>query len=254
MTRVLITGASGFIGSYLVQHLTGFEIKTLSLKHPNWIDQSFASDVIIHCAGLAHATKSIPEQTYHQVNCELTKQLVNKAMQDQVKQFIYLSTALVFGEGHVGAITMDSPLQPVSAYAKSKVCAEQVVDAAKELKSLILRIPLVLGDAPKGNLKSLAKLARISPIFIDVQNRRSVLTLTDLTTIIQEAIQNQQEGVLHPKSYDCSTSELYTNYRTHTWMIPIPRWLMKTARMRSRFFAKLFGDFYYQLVGDTHEA
>jgi hypothetical protein len=73
-----------------------------------------------------------------------------------------------------------------------------------------------------------------------------VLTLADLTTIIQEAIQNQQEGVLHPKSYDCSTSELYANYRTHTWMMPIPRWLMKAARTRSRFFAKLFGDFYYE--------
>lgn len=245
MKRVCITGASGFIGSYLMAHLTDFEIKTLSLRNPDWINQPLECDVVIHCAGLAHASKSIPKTTYQQVNCELTKQLVEKATQEHVQQFIFLSTALVYGEGHVGAITRNSPLQPVSAYAKSKVCAEQVVNEAKELKSLILRIPLVLGDAPKGNLKSLSKLARISPIFIDVRNRRSVLTLNDLAIIIQEAIMNQQEGVLHPKSYDSSTSELYANYRKHTWMIPIPQVLMKAARTRGRFFAKLFGDFYY---------
>ena len=251
MKRVLITGASGFIGSYLVQNLKGFEIKTLSLRNPDWINQPLECDVVIHCAGIAHATSKIPEETYFHVNCELTKQLVEKAMKEHVKHFIYLSTALVFGEGHVGAITMDSPLQPVSAYAASKACGENILLTSASLPSLILRLPLILGDAPKGNLKSLAKLARISPIFIDVQNRRSVLTLADLTTIIQEAIKIQQEGVLHPKSYDCSTSELYANYQTHTWMIPIPRWLMKAARTRSRFFAKLFGDFYYDLNGEA---
>jgi len=246
MKRVLITGASGFIGSYLVQHLTGFDIETLSLRDASWMQRPLNCDVVLHCAGIAHATSKIPEETYFHVNCELTKQLVEKAMKEHVKHFIYVSTALVFGEGHVGAITMDSPLQPVSAYAASKACGENILLTSASLPSLILRLPLILGDAPKGNLKSLAKLARISPIFIDVQNRRSVLTLADLTTIIQEAIQIQQEGVLYPKSYDCSTSELYANYRTHTWMMPIPRWLIKAARTRSRFFAKLFGDFYYE--------
>jgi UDP-glucose 4-epimerase len=235
----------------LVQHLTGFDIETLSLRDASWMQRPLNCDVVLHCAGIAHATSKIPEETYFHVNCELTKQLVEKAMKEHVKHFIYLSTALVFGEGHVGAITMDSPLQPVSAYAASKACGENILLTSASLPSLILRLPLILGDAPKGNLKSLAKLARISPIFIDVQNRRSVLTLADLTTIIQEAIKIQQEGVLHPKSYDCSTSELYANYQTHTWMIPIPRWLMKAARTRSRFFAKLFGDFYYDLNGEA---
>lgn len=245
MKRLCITGASGFIGSYLMAHLTGFEIKTLSLRNPDWINQPLECDVVIHCAGLAHACKSIPEKTYKQVNCELTKQLSEKATQEQVQQFIFLSTALVYGEGHVGAITRNSLLQPVSAYAKSKVCAEQVVNESKELKSLVLRLPLVLGEFPKGNLKSLANLAKISPVFIQTSNQRSVLTLSDLVTCIQAAIHNQQVGIQHPKSYDTSTSELYQMYRPRAWMIPVPRFLIHIVTTKSRFFAKLFGDFYY---------
>ena len=246
MKRVVITGASGFIGSYLVKHLKGIEIKTLSLKSPNWVKQSLDCDVIVHCAGLAHSTRSISEETYYQVNCELTKQLIEKAINEQVSHVIFLSTALVFGEGHVGAITYDNLLNPMSAYAKSKVCAEQTILDSKELKGLIVRLPLVLGDSPKGNLRSLARLAKVSPVFIKVPNRRSILTLPDLTQLIQEAIEQQQIGILHPKSYDCSTSELYQQYRPNAWMIPVPTVLLKWVRARSRFFAKLFGDFYYE--------
>ena len=254
MKRVLITGASGFIGSYLVQNLKGFEIKTLSLRNPDWINQPLECDVVLHCAGIAHATSKIPEETYFHVNCELTKQLVEKAMKEHVKHFIYVSTALVFGEGHVGAITMDSPLQPVSAYAASKACGENILLTSASLSSLILRLPLVLGESPKGNLKSLAKLAKMSPIFLKIPNRRSILTLQDLVNVIQDAITQTLEGIRHPKSYDCSTSDLFSNYRKTTWMVPVPPSWIVALRTRSRFFAKLFGDFYYELDGDTHEA
>lgn len=246
MKRVLITGASGFIGSFLVQHLLGFEIKTLSLKNPDWIHQALECDVIIHCAGIAHASKSIPEETYHQVNCELTRQLFNKAIQEQIQQFIFLSTSLVFGEGHVGAIALNSPLQPVSAYAKSKLCAEKFVLESCKIKTLILRLPLVLGEYPKGNLKKLANLAKISPVFINISNRRSVLAVIDLISVIQEAINHEQVGIKLPKSYDISTSEIYMTFRPRAWMFPVPHNIINFARSRSQFFGKLFGDFYYE--------
>jgi nucleoside-diphosphate-sugar epimerase len=246
MKRVMITGASGFIGSYLVNHLKGFEIQTLSLQDPTWSTKPLDCDVIIHCAGLAHATTSIQEADYQRVNCDFTAKLYTQAIQQHVKQFIFLSSALVFGEGHVGPITYKSPINPKSPYARSKVCAEQALIETSHIQPLILRLPLVLGDAPKGNLKSLAKLARLSPVFLQIPNRRSVLTLPDLTATIQSSIDSQAQGIVHPVSYDCSTSELYASYRRHTWMIPIPTSWMKFLRRRFRVFGKLFGDFYYQ--------
>jgi UDP-glucose 4-epimerase len=246
MTRVLITGASGFIGSYLVQHLTGFEIKTLSLKHPDWIEQPFACDVIIHCAGLAHSTKSIQDSEYYEVNCELTKALLQKAIESNVSQFIFLSTALVFGEGHVGEIQFNSPLNPQSAYAKSKVCAEEALQTSNQISTCILRLPLMLGPEPKGNVKALATMARWSPIFLKIYNKRSLLQLDDLTNVVQEVIATQTNGILHSYSVNWSTTELYQHLRgKKTLLIPLPGFFLKVLRKRSRLLSKLMGDSFY---------
>ncbi len=244
MKRILITGASGFIGSYLVKHLKGFDIQTLSLQNAKWQHHDFNVDVIIHCAGIAHASRSIPNSQYHEVNCELTEALLQKAIESNVSQFIFLSTALVFGEGHVGEIRLDSPLNPQTTYAKSKVCAEKALQATDKIITCILRLPLVLGPVPKGNVKALATLAKYSPVFLKIDNQRSLLQLADLTKIIQEAIQQQTSGIIHPYSVHWSTTELYQHLcRKKTLNIPIPKRIVNTLRERSRFFSKLMGDF-----------
>jgi UDP-glucose 4-epimerase len=246
MKRVLITGASGFIGSYLVKHLEGLDIKTLSLQNAKWQHHDFNVDVIIHCAGIAHASRSIPNSQYHEVNCELTKALLQKALESKVSQFIFLSTALVFGEGHVGEIRLNSPLNPQNAYAKSKVCAEEALQSTTQISTCILRLPLVLGPEPKGNVKALASLARWSPIFLKIHNQRSLLQLADLKNTIQEVIHQQTTGILHPYSVNWSTTELYQHLRgKKTLLIPLPVFLVNGLRKRSQFFAKLMGDFNY---------
>jgi UDP-glucose 4-epimerase len=246
MKRVLITGASGFIGSYLVKHLKGLDIKTLSLQNANWQQHDFDVDVIIHCAGIAHASTSIPDSQYHEVNCELTKALLQKAIESKVSQFIFLSTALVFGEGHVGEIQLNSPLNPQNAYAKSKVCAEVALQSTTQISMCILRLPLVLGPEPKGNVKALASLARWSPVFLKIHNQRSLLQLADLTDTVQEVIHQETTGILHPYSVNWSTTELYQHLRgKKTLLIPLPVFLVNGLRQRSRFFAKLMGDFHY---------
>ena len=165
MKKVLITGASGFIGSYLKEHLSGYEISTLSLRDPNWKDQPIDADVVIHCAGLAHSKQSLPKERYMDVNCRLTKELLEHSVQHKVSHFIFLSTMLVYGEGNIGSIGLDSKINPMSDYADSKVCAEEVISKYKNIKSTILRVPLVYGDKLKGNLASLGRLASISPLF-----------------------------------------------------------------------------------------
>ena len=246
MKRVLMTGASGFIGSYLVKHLKGFDIQTLSLQNSNWQQQDFNVDVIIHCAGIAHASTSIPDSQYHEVNCELTEALLQKAIESNVTQFIFLSTALVFGEGHVGEIRLDSPLNPQTTYAKSKVCAEKALQTTTQISTCILRLPLILGPEPKGNIKALASLARWSPIFLKIHNQRSLLQLGDLTNTIQEVIHQQTTGILHPYSVNWSTTELYQHLRgKKTLLIPLPGFVVSVLRTRSRLLSKLMGDSFY---------
>lgn len=247
MTRVLITGASGFIGSYLVRHLKGVEIQTLSLRDDHWKTVPIDADVIIHAAGIAHASKRIDDSIYHEVNCELTKQFLAKTTESNVSQFIFLSTALVFGEGHVGEITHKTPRNPQNAYAKSKVCAEDVIQAQPSISSVIMRLPLVIGENPKGNVKSLQRLAKLSPVFLRIQNQRSILSLDALVHVIEEAIELKKTGIVHPYSQTLSTSELYQQLRpSRTLLIPLPQGIIHGLRSRSRFFSKLLGDFYYE--------
>ena len=247
MKRVLITGASGFIGSYLTKHLKGFKITTLSLRDVNWQTIDVSGDVIIHCAGIAHSSHEISDSMYDQVNCEYTKVLLDKAIQANVQQFIFLSTALVYGEGHVGLIDANTPLNPQNTYARSKVCAEVALLAASSINTLILRLPLVLGDNAKGNLRSLSRLARWGFIFPQIKNKRSVLKLESLPQLIEELIEHQTNGILHPRSDQLSTTELYQQMRhAKTFIIPIPQAVIRFLRDRSRMFGKLFGDFYYK--------
>lgn len=245
MKRVIITGASGFIGSYLMEHLKGYELIPLSLRTPDWKEQLFEADVVIHCAGLAHSSKKLSSMEYHQANCELTKELIEVAERSAVQHFIYLSTMLVYGEGHIGKVDGSTSLNPINDYAISKRCAEEVVESSK-LATTILRLPLVLGEKGKGNLALLARLASFSPLFLNIPNRRSILTISDLNILMNQIIQTTKPGILHPVSDNLSTSELYQRLRKgkSTLYLPILKGIMSILRGHS-FFSKVFGDAYY---------
>jgi UDP-glucose 4-epimerase len=255
MKRVLITGASGFIGSYLKEHLTGFEISTLSLRDPNWKKQPIDADVVIHCAGLAHSKKSLPRERYMDVNCNLTMELLELSLQHNVSHFIFLSTMLVYGEGNIGAIGRDSKINPISDYAKSKLCAEEFVSDKKNIKSTVLRLPLVYGDKVKGNLASLGRLASISPLFLNIHNSRSILMIEDLVKTIHEVILHQTTGIILPTSRIVSTSDMYGLLRSpkRYYLVPIPKILENYFKEFSGFLGKLFGDAYYLKVEVENE-
>ena len=247
MKKVLITGASGFIGSYLKEHLKGYEISTLSLRDPNWKEQPIDADVVIHCAGLAHSKKSIPKERYMEINCHVTRELLEHSVQHKIFHFIFLSTMLVYGEGNLGAIGPDSKLNPMSDYADSKVCAEEVIRNAKIIKSTIIRLPLVYGDKVKGNLASLGRLASISPLFLNINNSRSILMIEDLCDKVDEIITHNSLGTLLPYTKIMSTSELYVELRKSKFyfLIPIPNKLTTLFMRLGLVFEKLFGDSYY---------
>lgn len=248
MKRVLITGATGFIGSYLVKHLEGYEIQTLSLRDSNWQKQTLNCDVIIHCAGIAHLKKTISTDKYNEINCDLTRKLAQKARKENIEHFIFLSTALVYGEGNVGTITTNSELNPMSNYSKSKICAEIEIMRILEFdKLLILRLPSVIGDKMKGNYASLDKLSKWCFLFPKILNERSVIEISFLLSTINDLILSKQHGILTPFNLTFSTTELYNFFRMKRGMktinFPVPNFITKVLIIRSKVMSKLLGDF-----------
>jgi UDP-glucose 4-epimerase len=253
MKRVLITGASGFIGAFLVQNLEGFEIKTLSLRNPDWINQPLECDVIIHCAGIAHVSKKIDEFTYYKINYELTVELAQKAKKEGVEQFVFLSSQLIYGVGHIGEITKSTYPSPQNGYGRSKWIAEIELAKLSDPSFLVacLRLPLVYGMSPKGNLKTLMSLSKLLFVFPKVENKRSVISLSSICSHIKEIIEHGKNGSFNVSdSVPVTTYEIIRHTRSkdekRTLLISFANPVIKLLRKRVNLFGKVFGDAYFQ--------
>ena len=248
MKKVLITGASGFIGSYLKEHLRGYEISTLSLRDPNWRQQPIDADVVIHCAGLAHSRKNRSYDDYYRVNVKLTKELIEKTSQKRNVQLIFLSTILVYGEGHTGPLNIESPIKPVSNYSRSKLEAEKLILNSNEkygTSHCIVRIPLVLDKGAKGNLQLIKKLTKFFPVLPLIKNTRSILFLDDLRTRIINIMESKEYGMLNVHSKVISTSQMFSFVSLRKlYFFRIP-YIEVLRYVPLRIFSKLFGDSYY---------
>ena len=204
--RVLITGASGFLGSILTDSLkkSGYEVKTLSKKDANDYridldnpitdaapDENF--DIVIHAAGKAH---SIPKtetekRAFFQTNFEGTKNLCNwlSSKGQYPGAFIFISSVSVYGLETGVLIGEDHPLNGKSPYASSKIMTEGWLTEWSEehqIKLAILRLPLLAGPNPPGNLGAMIKGIKTGRyLSIGKANaKKSILFADDITAII----------------------------------------------------------------------
>ena len=172
--KILISGASGFIGSnlrvYLQEHLQDISFIHLvrSLKGDadeiTWDELSNGIpadiDAIIHLAGLAHDTKKTQnDDAYFTVNYELTKKLYDLYLQSNATRFIYTSSVKAAADEVEGVLTEMLTPSPVTAYGKSKLKSEEYIaqHAAAGKSYYILRPCMVHGPGNKGNLNLLYK-------------------------------------------------------------------------------------------------
>ncbi len=224
MKKILITGANSYIGMSFAAHLSQwperYRVDTLDMIDGAWRTHDFSTyDCVYHVAGIAHSDNGpiTGEQKalYYRVNRDLAVETAKKARAEGVKQFIFMSSAIVYGEsapiGQSKHITRDTPLDPANAYGDSKVQAEQGIQLLDDehFKVVILRPPMVYGPGSKGNYPVLSRLAQKLPIFPQVDNQRSMLYIGNLVEFVRLMVDNGERGIFWPQNREYSnTTEL----------------------------------------------
>ena len=224
MKKILITGANSYIGTsfetYMKQWSDKYQVDTLDMIGDAWEKYDFSGyDTVYHVAGIAHSDngKISKEKAklYYEVNTKLTIRTAMKAKKAGVKQFIFMSSAIVYGDsapiGKMKMITRDTPVSPANCYGDSKVKAEKGLHKLEDdsFKVVILRPPMIYGKGSKGNYPLMSKLAQKMPIFPYVKNCRSMLYIENLMEFVRLMIENEESGTFWPQNKEYSnTSEL----------------------------------------------
>ena len=226
MKRILITGAGSYIGTSVERYLQEYNaaqgremyrIDTISLLEESWKNYDFSPyDTIFHVAGIAHAdVGNVSEETkalYYRVNRDLAYETAQKARKQGVKQFIYMSSVIVYGDsapvGQKKHITEQTPLSPANFYGDSKKQAEEVLLplANDTFQVAVLRPPMIYGKNSKGNYPLLAKLAGIAPVFPDILNERSMLYVENLAEFFRLLVESGKGGIFFPQNAEYTTT------------------------------------------------
>lgn len=232
MKKILITGANSYIGTAVEKWLQKFEnsylIEIVDMIDGTWREKDFSEyDVVYHVAGIAHAdVGKVSEETkafYYKINTDLAVETAEKSKAEGVKQFIFMSSMIIYGESggfrQQKMIDKDTKPNPANFYGDSKWQADQRIQRLEDecFKVVIVRPPMIYGKGSKGNYPTLAKMAKKLPIFPNVQNQRSMLHIDNLCEFIRLMIDNGETGVFFPQNKEYSeTSQLVQMIATST--------------------------------------
>lgn len=220
--KVLITGANSYIGESFEWYANknygfNFEIDTVDMIDGTWREKDFSSyDVVFHVAGIAHAdVGNVSEEVkkkYYAVNTDLAVEVAEKAKNAGVKQFVFMSSMIVYGEaagyGECRVIDKDTRPDPANFYGDSKWQADKGVRAleSNEFNVTVLRPPMIYGRGSKGNYPMLAKMAKKLPVFPAVKNQRSMLHIENLCEFLCKIMILGKGGVYIPQNGEYTTT------------------------------------------------
>ena len=267
MKKILITGANSYIGTsfenYMRQFADEYTVDTVDMIDGTWRERSFEGyDSVFHVAGIAHSDNGKiseeKEKLYYAVNTDLTVETAKKAKADGVKQFVFMSSAIEYGDsapiGKEKYITKETTVSPANCYGDSKVQAENgtLPLNGDGFKVVVLRPPMIYGKGSKGNYPTLAKMALKLPFFPNVKNKRSMLYIGNLCEFVRLMIANEEEGVFWPQNGEYSvTSDLVkmiaAAHGKKRHLIKGFGWALKLSSHVTGLVNKAFGNLSYDM-------
>ena len=243
MKRILITGANSFVGTnierWLMRQPDCYQVDTVDTMNDAWKQADFSRyDVVFHVAGIAHVDPK-PEMAplYYKVNRDLAIEVATWARDHGVKQFIYMSSGIVYkvSKSLKGDVrTPETIPNPNDFYGDSKLQAERGVEDVNfnadvnpnlngninadgnlnfnpnpnlngnlngdGMKVCILRPPMIYGPGSKGNFLRLGWLATKTPVFPEWHNKRSMLYIDNLAEFVRQIIDREMSGTFFPQN------------------------------------------------------
>ena len=279
--RIVITGASGFIGSHLVPALVGagFEIVCIlepGEKNPFIGAQAFTADictdrgltealtgakVVVHLAARNHVlreTAKDPLSEYRRVNVEGTRNVIRAARKQGVALFVHVSSVKAMGEGTGNILDETAPCLPSTPYGISKLESEEVARAEADgtgMTVIIFRLPMVYGPGNKGNFPRMIRWAERGLPFPLVQpdNLRSMVYVGNVVAAVRAVLEDNSAGGAAPRTYivkddlDCSTRMIFSSICRELGKVPrflpLPLTLGRIAGAISEDFRKVTSSF-----------
>lgn len=196
--KIIITGASGFVGQNLSKYFEEQNCRSLGLSLRNNWNLLKNSDALIHLAGKAHDTANTStEEEYFNINTELTKKLFDEFLNSEINDFFYFSSVKATADTVNGILDENHQSSPKTPYGKSKLLAEQYL-LSKELpvgkRLFIIRPCMIHGPGNKGNLNLLYKVVEkgIPWPLASFKNKRSFLSIDNLNFLLLEILKNKE--------------------------------------------------------------
>lgn len=255
MKKILITGVNSYVGNnlaiWLEKEPANYSIDMISLRDEMWkqLDMSMY-DVVVHVAGIAHRKETKDNaEIYYEINRDLAYEIADKSKKEKVKQFIFLSSMSVYGLNK-GTIKKHTLTDPKTHYGKSKLQAEKKITELLDtsFKISILRPPMIYGKGCKGNYQRLRKIALKTIFFPNLNNKRSMIYIDNLSEYIKRIIQEGYTGMHFPQN------EQYVNTSETVRLIAeINNKKLKLTKVFNPFISllklnlveKVFGDLVY---------
>ena len=279
MKNILITGEGSYIGTNVENWLKNYNkqaeekslpepynVVTINVfsdenNHGEWEKFDFSKfETVYHVAGLAHADVSNVsddvKKKYYRINTDLALAIAKKAKADGVKQFIFMSSMIIYGGQNY--VTAETEPKPANFYGDSKWQADQKLRQmeSENFKVAVIRPPMIYGKGSKGNYPVLAKMAAKLPFFPVVNNKRSMLHIDNLCEFIRLVIDNDDRGIFFPQNAEYSNTskmvKMIADIKGHkilmlhgvAWLVHI---MMHIPGKIGKLASKAFGSSCYEL-------
>ena len=260
MKQVLMTGASGFLGHYFLDVYSKMDSKVFKIGRDQSndlvCDLSSESpeipikiyDQVIYAAGKAHflPKTEAEKKEFFDVNVTGLKNFLESIEKSEIAQFVLISTVAVYGCDSGVKLDENTALLATDPYGRSKIEAEKIAIQwckNRNIPILVLRLPLVAGSNPSGNLKAMADGLRKNRYFrIGNGNNRKSVVLAEDVAVFCSKLSSKAEGIYHLTDDDDPTFSEIDGHLAQQLKVKrihsLPFWTVKILAKIGDFFGK----------------